>query len=90
MTFFLHINEHHCIYARISFHLWSLAKQNVCRFHYIYHIVTIFGSGVEQSSCCRKVAGLIPWSACRSVFGQDTEPQTASDVLSGTLHGRHQ
>ena len=30
-----------------------------------------------------------PWSACWSVFGQDTEPQTAPDVLVGTLHGSH-
>ena len=30
-----------------------------------------------------------PWSACWSVLGQDTEPQTAPDVLVGTLHGSH-
>ena len=28
-----------------------------------------------------------PWSACLSVLGQETEPQTAPDVLVGTLHG---
>ena len=28
-----------------------------------------------------------PWSACRSVLGQDTEPQTAPDVLVGTKTG---
>ena len=31
----------------------------------------------------------IPWSACRSVLWQDTEPQTAPDVLVGFLHGSH-
>ena len=31
----------------------------------------------------------IPSSACRSVLGQDIEPQTAPDVLVGTLHGSH-
>ena len=41
------------------------------------------GSGVEPASCYQRVAGLIPWSA--SVLGQDTEPQTVSDVLVGTL-----
>ena len=30
-----------------------------------------------------------PLSAYRSVFGQDTEPLTAPDVLVGTLHGNH-
>ena len=30
-----------------------------------------------------------PCSACWSVLGQDTEPQTAPDVLVGTLHGSH-
>ena len=30
-----------------------------------------------------------PWSACWSVLGHDTEPQTAPDVLVGTLHGSH-
>ena len=30
-----------------------------------------------------------PWSACWSVLGQDTEPQTAPDVLVGTLHVSH-
>ena len=30
-----------------------------------------------------------PWSACQSVSGQDTEPQTAPDVLVGTLHGSY-
>ena len=32
---------------------------------------------------------VIPWSACRSVLGQDTAPQTAPDVVVGTLHGSH-
>ena len=32
----------------------------------------------------------IPWYACQSVLGQDTEAQTAPDVLVGSLHGsRH-
>ena len=30
-----------------------------------------------------------PWSTCRSVLGQDTEPQTAPEVLVGTLRGSH-
>ena len=30
------------------------------------------------------------WSAYQSVRGQDTEPQTALDVLVGSLHGSHQ
>ena len=30
-----------------------------------------------------------PWSACGSVLGQDTEPQTALDVLVGTLLASH-
>ena len=39
------------------------------------------GSGVEPASCYLKVAGLIPWSACWSVLGQDTGPQTGPGVL---------
>ena len=30
-----------------------------------------------------------PWSVRQIVFGQDTEPQTAPEVLVGTLHGSH-
>lgn len=46
------------------------------------------GSGVEPASCYQRVEGSIPWSACQSVRGQDTDPH----VLVGTLHGsrRHQ
>ena len=29
------------------------------------------------------------WSVCQSVLGEDTEPQTAPDVLVSTLHGSH-
>ena len=48
------------------------------------------GSEVEPASCHRKDRCFhFPWSACRGVLGQDTEPQTASDVLVGTLHGSH-
>ena len=43
------------------------------------------GSGVELGSCWSLVR--FPWSAYQSVIGQDTEPQTAPDVLVGTLNG---
>ena len=38
------------------------------------------------TSCYQKVPGLIPWSACWSVLGQDTEPQTAPHVLVGSFN----
>ena len=45
-------------------------------------------------NCCSFADGrwFEPWlslAACRSVLGQDTEPQTAPDVLVDTLHGSH-
>ena len=52
--------------------------------------MTVDDSGVETQ---RLVIGRslvrFPWSPCQSVFGQDTEPQTAPDVLGRTLHGSH-
>ena len=52
---------------------------------------------VQPASCYRKVAGLIPLVCIsnqnqdqyQSILGQDTEPQTANDVLVSTLHGSH-
>ena len=42
-------------------------------------VVQMF-SGAEAAPCCRMSLVLFPWSACRSVLGQDAEPQTAPDV----------
>ena len=39
----------------------------------------VIGRSLVQFSC----------SACRSVLGQETEPQTAPDALVGTMHGSH-
>ena len=47
------------------------------------------GQGVEPAPCYRRVTGRFLWSACRSVLGQGTKPQTALDVLVGILHGNH-
>ena len=47
------------------------------------HVLGSCGSGVETASSHQKVAG------CPSVFGQGTEPQTAPDVLVGTLPCSH-
>ena len=42
------------------------------------------GSGVEPAIfVIRRLLVQGPWSACQSVIGQDTEPQTAPDVLVG-------
>ena len=54
-----------------------------------YKWVGGYSSGAEPASCYGKVTGSNPFSACQSVFGQDTEPQTAPDVLVRTLHGCH-
>ena len=40
-------------------------------------------------STYRRLQVWFPWSTCQSVLGQETEPQSAPDVLVGTLHGRH-
>ena len=48
------------------------------------------GSGVGPASCYGSSMVRFPCSACQRVLGQDTEPQTAPDVLVGTLHGSHQ
>ena len=45
------------------------------------------GSGVGQCLDIGKSLVQFPRSACRSALGQDTEPQTAPEVLVGTLHG---
>ena len=54
---------------------------------------TKIAAAVTQGWSQRLVIGRslvqFPWSACQSVPGQDTEPQTTPDVLVGTLHGSH-
>ena len=47
-----------------------------------------YGSGVQSASCDQSLVRF-PCSACRSVLGQDTEPQAAPHVLVGTLHCSH-
>ena len=44
-----------------------------------------------QNQCLvvRRSLVWFPWSACPSVLGQDTEPETAPDVLVGSSHGSH-
>ena len=51
--------------------------------------VLVGGCGSGQSQCLVIGRSLVRFSSstCWSVFGQDTEPQTAPDVLVGTLHG---
>ena len=65
----------------------------LCYTHFWVYLQLFFGgscgSGREPASFYRKVVGWIPLVCMSSVLGQDTEPQTAPDVLVGTLHGSH-
>ena len=45
--------------------------------------------GESQRLVIGRLLVRFPWSACRSVLGQDTAPQTAPDAVVGTLHGSH-
>ena len=46
-------------------------------------------SGMSKRLVIRWSLARFPWSACRKVLGQDTEPHTAPDVLVCSLHGSY-
>ena len=55
------------------------------------HAILGRGAAVAQgqSQCLVIRRSLVDFPGLQSVLGQDTEPQTASDGLVGTLHGSH-
>ena len=70
---------------RINVHIdvFRLFAHQVRMFLIVNPVFSFVAQEAEPASCYPKV------SKCRSVLEQDTEPQTAPDVLVGTLHGSH-
>ena len=69
------INISNCVTGQMWPHLDEMEESGDQRYH--QHLVI------------RRSLVRFHWSACRRILGRDIEPQTAPDVLGGTLHGSH-